>query len=497
MNAPLGVTIKKLRERKNIGLDDLSRAAKIAPETLECIESHAIEPAISDLLKIAAALGTELSALISGHELSRKSVAVTTKEARVRVERRCSYRYESLAPAFPGKHLEPFIISVLEQRREDLDFSRHNGEEFHYVIEGKALLVIGEVDYALEAGDSIYFDASLPHALSGIGGTAKLLTVIYNGESMFHLTRSKYMRDLIAAAKHLGDRCVAVVCPGISEIEAINTGIEEGVIKTAYLVGAAALPDGQLLRFPQQCQSIPLSASGENYFSEASETAIALVRSGKCHMLMKGQINTALFVKAVLHEKNALTKGRRLSMVSIFELPDIDRPIFLTDPGINPALFAENDLAASIDIIGNAIEAARALGVARPKVALLEANELPSAKIPATLSERELSERNWEDADVFGPLSYDLALYKEAAAEKGMSDNAVAGNADILVVPYISGGNFLYKAWAMTMNAEVANLVLGASVPLIMNSRSDTDKTKFLTICASTVYSQYSARKKK
>jgi len=105
--------------------------------------------------------------------------------------------------------------------------------------------------------------------------------------------------------------------------------------------------------------------------------------------------------------------------------------------------------------------------------------------------EKQISEMEWEDADVYGPLSYDLALYEESVKQKGFGENPVAGKADILVVPYISGGNFLYKAWAMTMNVDVANIVLGAQAPLIITSRGDTNMTKFLTICACCVCSEY------
>ena len=92
---------------------------------------------------------------------------------------------------------------------------------------------------------------------------------------------------------------------------------------------------------------------------------------------------------------------------------------------------------------------------------------------------------------MYRPLSYDLALYPEAVAHKGLAGNPVAGKADILVVPYISGGNFLYKSWVFTMGAEVANVVLGAQVPIILTSRSDSDLTKFLTICASALYGHF------
>jgi len=196
-------------------------------------------------------------------------------------------------------------------------------------------------------------------------------------------------------------------------------------------------------------------------------------------------------MKAILNKETGIGTGRRLSLVSIFELPEVDRLIFLTDPGINPALTIKNDVMASRDIILNAIDVAQSMGIDKPNVALLDANEKPSDKIPSSIFAGQLSEMEWKDATVYGPLSYDLALYKEAVLHKGMGDLPVAGNADILIVPHIAGGNFLYKAWAMTMGSEVANVVLDASVPVILTSRSDSDMTKFLTLCASAVYSQH------
>lgn len=496
MNSHTGSNIRKIREQKNVTREDLARIIKMQESDIRHIEEQTVEPSVSDLLKIAGALGTDITTLISGTQLSDKHVVVTRKKGRPSVERRGAYDYEFLASSFAGRHIEPFIIEVFEQPKEALDFSHHIGEEFHYVIKGTVSIVLGNEEHTLAQGDSIYFDSSIPHALRGVGGSAKILTALYNGESMLQATRSRYMRGLIAAAKHLGDRSVAVVCPGKSEVEAVNAGIRERVIKQAYLIGDLSGLPKEVMRYVQHYKHVAVSGRDEAYYQEAAQKGTALVSSGECQMLMKGQINTALFVKSVLHEKNAITTGRRLSLTSIFELPDIDRLVFLTDPGINPVLVADRDLKASVDIITNAIDVANALGVVRPKVALLEANEMPSDKIPATLYERELTAMPWKDADIYGPLSYDLALYPEAAVDKGMSNNPVAGKADILVVPYISGGNFLYKAWSMTMNAEVANVVLGAKVPIMISSRSDTEMTKFLTICVCAVYSQYRANKK-
>jgi phosphate butyryltransferase len=358
-------------------------------------------------------------------------------------------------------------------------------------LQGTLVIIIKGKEYVLNEGDSIYFDSDLPHQLYSIQGSARVLAVIYNSESMLKYTQSNQMKNLILAAKHLGGKDISVICPDKTVMLAVNKGIEEGIVKQAYLVGDKELKSSSYLKYPAQYKILTVKTQGEEYFSACAGLGVELITQGKAQLIMKGRINTAVFVKAILNKKSGITTDRRLSLISIFELPRIKRLIFLTDPGINPALVIGDDYSNSIDIIKNAIDVARGLGVVNPKVALLDANEKPSDKIPSTIYEKELSLMDWGDAVVYGPLSYDLALYEGAVAKKGIKDNPVAGKADVLVVPYISGGNFLYKAWAMTLNADVATIVTGASVPIILTSRSDSDRTKFLTLCASSVYSQY------
>jgi len=348
--------------------------------------------------------------------------------------------------------------------------------------------------FLLKAGDSLYFDSALPHSLLSLTEKSRIVAVIYRGASLLQLTKGHGMKSLIEAAKLLERKDLVLVCPDSHSLSAVNRGIEEGIIGTAYLVGSsAAIRErcrGEFL-YEQRYRLVEVAALPEEYEAAAARAGVALIRAGKGGMLMKGGLNTAPFVRGVLNREEGIGTGRRLSIVSIFELPGLERLIFLTDPGINPELFPHEDASSGIDIIDNAIEVARALGVERPRVALLEANEVPSTTIPTTLLEKTLSEREWPQAEVSGPLSYDLALYPEAVAQKGLTGDPVAGRADILVVPFISGGNFLYKSWAFTMGAEVANVVLGARVPIILTSRSDSELTKFLTICASALYSQF------
>jgi phosphate butyryltransferase len=497
----IGRNLQDVIAAKDVPVEVVREALGWDAQTLASVFAEELAPSISELLRLATVLGVGISRLLYGQEQSDKKAIKTSKNERVGVTRRDFLHYESLAPAYAGRHLEPFVVDVYRDAGTELDVSRHPGEEFLFVLSGELQVTVGSEVYRLESGDSFYFDSVLPHTLCSITPQARIVAVIYKSESMLHLTKGHGMKSVIEAAKLLPPQTVVVVCPDRVSLSAVNKGIEEGVIERAFLVGSAARIQeecGPELLFLKRYQYLEVdpSDSPESYQVNVARAAVGLIRSGQGDMLMKGSINTARFIKAVLNRECGIGTGRRLSIVSIFELPGVERLVFLTDPGINPELFLHDDPATGIDIIDNAIDVARGLGVERPKVALLEANEVPSSKIPTTLLEQALSGRHWPLAEVFGPLSYDLALYPEAVAKKGLKGNPVAGQADILVVPHISGGNFLYKSWVFTMGAEVANVVLGASAPIILTSRSDSELTRFLTVCACALYSHYLSREK-
>jgi len=486
-----GENIKRIRMEKDISRETLAEEVGKDQDYIAQIEDDNFEAPVSVLLKIASVLGTDFSALVYGKEFQEKSVMVTDRFSRVKVERKRAFDYENLAPYYSGRHMEPFLIDVYPVKYDsELEYSSHEGEEFHYIMEGSVRFVIGEEEHTLQPGDSIYFDSSIPHALCSMTDKSRVLAAIYHASSMAHAARSQKMNELIEAARHLGGMKVVIVIPNETAVEAVNRAMEEQVIKEALLVGDPGDFPREYLHHKERYTLVEVE-NGEGFPEMCAARAVELIREGRGHMLMKGNINTAVFMKAVLNKEKGIGAGRRLSLVSIFELPKLNRLIFLTDPGINPVLTEKNDIGTSRDIILNGIDVARSMGVHKPKVAILDANEVPSEKIPTSMFAQELSQMKWENAVVYGPLSYDLALYEEAARHKGITDNPVAGQADILIVPHISGGNFLYKAWAMTMSADVANVVIGAKVPLIITSRSDNDMTKFLTLCASAVYSGY------
>lgn len=223
---------------------------------------------------------------------------------------------------------------------------------------------------------------------------------------------------------------------------------------------------------------------------EASITAVKLVHDGKADMYMKGLLDTKTFLKSVLDKEAGLRTGKPLSHVCVFELPGIDRLVFLTDVAFMPYPTLED----KVTIINYTVEIAKACGVECPKVAPLAAVELVNPKMPVTVEAAELTKMNEEGkitgCIVDGPLSLDIALYKEAAAEKGALDRKIAGDADILLFPDIHAGNLVYKAIVHMVNVKNGNILTGTKAPVILTSRSDTCEAKVNSIALAAVVAE-------
>jgi phosphate acetyltransferase len=165
--------------------------------------------------------------------------------------------------------------------------------------------------------------------------------------------------------------------------------------------------------------------------------------------------------------------GQPLAHIAHLTLPGRAGSLIMSDGALNPAPDVEQKKA----IIKYTVHLAKALGNARPKVALLSATEVVSAKIPSTGEAVELTKWAKEgvpDADVDGPLAFDLAVSPEAVEIKGIKGSAVAGQADILIVPEIVTGNVLMKTLIRFMGACLGGVVVGAKVPIILTSRADS-----------------------
>ncbi|SDF49956.1 phosphate butyryltransferase [Sporomusa acidovorans] len=219
---------------------------------------------------------------------------------------------------------------------------------------------------------------------------------------------------------------------------------------------------------------------------KAAYRAVALVSSGQADVLMKGLINTADLLRAVLDKEIGLRTGRILSHTAVCEVPALDRLLMITDGGMNIA----PTLQQKADIIQNSIQLAKVLGITPAKVAILAAVEVVNSDMPVTLEAAALTKMadrgQIRGAIVDGPLALDNALNLEAAKHKGIS-SPVAGGADILVTPDIEAGNILGKSLVYLAGAKLAGLILGAAKPVVVTSRADTYEAKLISIALGTL----------
>lgn len=215
--------------------------------------------------------------------------------------------------------------------------------------------------------------------------------------------------------------------------------------------------------------------------AKAALIAVEQVTKGKADMVMKGLVDTAAFLRAVLNKEVGLRTGRLMSHVAVFEIPSYDRLIFITDAAFN----MYPDLKAKIDILNNAVQVAQAVGVETPKVAPICAVEVVNPDMPATVDAATLSKMNErgqiKGCIVDGPLALDNALSEEAAKHKKISGQ-VAGKADIMLLPNIEAGNVMYKTLTYTTSSKNGGILVGTSAPVILTSRADSFETKLNSI---------------
>ncbi|MDN7581990.1 phosphate acetyltransferase [Burkholderia orbicola] len=304
--------------------------------------------------------------------------------------------------------------------------------------------------------------------------------ILAKGQSMTELRTHQKYEALIARCRALRPVTVAVAhpCDEVS-LHAAAAAARAGII-VPVLVGPVA-------RITMLAATLGVDLSGYRLVdaphSHASAArAVELVRAGDAQALMKGSLHTDELLAEVVRADTGLRTGRRLSHVFIMDVPTYPKPLFITDAAVN----IRPTLEQKADIAQNAIDLAHALGIARPKVAILSAVETVSSKLPSTLDAAALckmAERGQiTGALLDGPLALDNAISPEAARLKHL-DSAVAGDADILLVPDLEAGNMLAKELTFLANADAAGIVLGARVPVILTSRADSERTR-LASCA-------------
>lgn len=294
--------------------------------------------------------------------------------------------------------------------------------------------------------------------------------------------------DIVSKVKECGMKKVAVAAAQDSAVlEAVQEAKTRG-IADAILVGDEA-------KIREIAAELHMDMEGFEIIDEpdmiqASLTAVKLAHDGKADMYMKGLIDSKNFLRSVLDKEVGLRTGGTLSHVCVFEIPGIDRLLFLTDV----AFMTYPTLEDKVNIIKNTIPVCRACGVDIPKVAPLAAVEVLNPKMPVTVEAAELT-RMCEAGEltgciVDGPLSLDLAIDAEAAKHKGATDRKIQGDADVLLFPDIHAGNLVYKAIVHMVKVKNGCILTGTKVPVILTSRSDTFETKVNSIALAAVVAE-------
>jgi len=221
----------------------------------------------------------------------------------------------------------------------------------------------------------------------------------------------------------------------------------------------------------------------------AIEMSVRMLSSKQADVLMKGKVGTSALLKSVLNKEWGLRTGNLLSHIALFEVETYHKLIAVTDVAMNIA----PNLKDKIAIVNNSVSFLLRLGYEMPKVAVLGAVEMVNENMEATLDAALLSKMNQRDqirnCIIDGPLAFDNAISLESAQHKGIKSE-VAGDTDLLLMPDIEVGNVLYKSLVFFAKAKVASIILGAQVPIVLTSRSDSEQAKYDSILLSAAASK-------
>ncbi len=284
--------------------------------------------------------------------------------------------------------------------------------------------------------------------------------------------------DLLTEARRLGSPpLAAVVATDRHVLDAALLASHQGLINPVFI--------GRRAEIDTLCSA--LGCAFEMLDAETSHDAAALwvelVKQGRVGMLIKGHVHTAEFLHPILRE---LRSAPRISHVFVAQLASYHKLLFITDAAINIA----PDLADKVGILNNAIDLARALGIANPTVAgrsaIEDVNTAVVSSVEAACLAKMGDRGQIQHATVDGPLALDNAISRAAVEIKGIV-SLVAGDADILLVPDLVSGNVLYKSMEYFAGARFAGIVLGVTVPVVLTSRADAPEVQLASIALARV----------
>jgi phosphate acetyltransferase len=296
--------------------------------------------------------------------------------------------------------------------------------------------------------------------------------------------QGKYDR-LLAAAKQVPAAVTLVVHPcDEASLRGVCEAAADGIIKPVLVGPAGKIREVAAKHSFDISQFEIVDAS---HSEAAAAKAVELIHEAKGELLMKGSLHTDELMRSVTAKSTGLRTNRRISHVFVIGVPGYAQTLFITDAAIN--IFP--DLECKVDIVQNAIDLWRGIGFGTPRVAILSAVETVTSKIPSTIEAAALCKMadrgQITGALLDGPLAFDNAIDPEAARIKGIK-SAVAGQAQILVVPDLEAGNMLAKNLTFMAKADSAGVVLGARVPIILTSRADSLRGRMASCAVAVLY---------
>ncbi|MFT8315973.1 MAG: phosphate butyryltransferase [Clostridium sp.] len=289
----------------------------------------------------------------------------------------------------------------------------------------------------------------------------------------------KSFEEVLLKVKSKDIKTVSVaVAQDVPVLEAIRDAKKNGIAE-AILVGDKNEITSIALKIGMDINEFKIV--DEPDVRKATLKAVEIVSQGKADMVMKGLVDTATFLRSVLNKEVGLRTGKLMSHVAVFETEAFNRLLFLTDAAFN----MYPTLKDKIQIINNAVKVAHAVGIDEPKVAPICAVEVVNENMPATLDAALLSKMSdrgqFKGCIVDGPYALDNALSEEAAKHKNIK-GAVAGKADVLLLPNIETANVMYKTLTYTTHSKNGGILVGTAAPVILTSRADSHETKMYSI---------------
>jgi phosphate butyryltransferase len=293
------------------------------------------------------------------------------------------------------------------------------------------------------------------------------------------------MIDAVKARKSK-KRCGVIAAGSRHTLEAVLRAKKEGILEPILIGDEERIKDRlRMINGDAGTMRIIPTRSHE----ESAQMAVDLVNAGEVDCLMKGRLETGTMMRAILSEKSRMKKGKIVTVLTVMEIPTYHKLLGMTDGAIT--LYP--DLTQKRHMIEICVDATRRLGIPYPKVAVMAALETVNPKMPDTVDAAELKEMNQQgeitDCVVEGPISYDLAVSKEAAVIKEYQ-SPVAGDADLLLWPDITSGNLAAKALIFSGRSKTGACVLGTKVPIVISSRSASTEEKYRSIVLTTAVAE-------